>query len=275
MDQLFHIFKQTSDDVEKIRSLPNEPHQHDFEELILCDEGSLEHFIDFKTVSYQAPVVGFVSKGKIHRVKPVVKDGKCTMWILRFKSEFLPDPDFQIYAYFHDSATMQIQRGEYFQQMMILCEMMYKVMHGEVHDYHVVRHLLRALFAMIEVERGRKIQDEIIYSGQSAIFRNFLKLLEENFHRHQGVEFYAEKLFMSTRNLNLICHHIMHQTVTEIIEKRKLIEAKNLLINSDRSISEIGFELGFHEKAYFTHVFKKRSGQTPTEFREEMRRLMS
>jgi AraC-like DNA-binding protein len=102
-----------------------------------------------------------------------------------------------------------------------------------------------------------------------------LKILEENFRRPEGVEFYAEKLFMSSRNLNLICRNILQQSVSEIIETRKLIEAKNLLINSDKTISEIGFELGFNEKAYFTNVFKKKSGQTPTEFREEMRKLVS
>lgn len=80
---------------------------------------------------------------------------------------------------------------------------------------------------------------------------------------------------MSARNLNLICKNILQQTVTEIIETRKLTEAKNLLAHSDKNISEIGFDLGFNEKAYFTNVFKKRTGQTPTEFREEMKKLLS
>ena len=102
-----------------------------------------------------------------------------------------------------------------------------------------------------------------------------LQLLEENFRRQEGVDFYAEKLFMSSRNLNLICQNILQKSVSEIIETRKLTEAKNLLIHSDKSVSEIGYELGFNEKAYFSNVFKKKSGQTPTEFRDEMRKLIS
>ena len=80
---------------------------------------------------------------------------------------------------------------------------------------------------------------------------------------------------MSARNLNLICQRIMDQSVTELIETRKLTEAKNLLTSTNKSISEIGFELGFNEKAYFSNVFKKKTGQTPTEFRQEMRQLIS
>jgi len=80
---------------------------------------------------------------------------------------------------------------------------------------------------------------------------------------------------MSSRNLNLICQNVLQQNVSEMIETRKLIEAKNLLISAEKSISEIGYELGYSEKAYFTNVFKKKSGQTPTDFREEMRKLVS
>lgn len=117
--------------------------------------------------------------------------------------------------------------------------------------------------------------DQSTAINQNETFINFLKIVEANFRRPVGVEFYAEKLFMSARNLNLICQRIMDQSVTELIETRKLTEAKNLLTSTNKSISEIGFELGFNEKAYFSNVFKKKTGQTPTEFRQEMRQLIS
>jgi len=66
----------------------------------------------------------------------------------------------------------------------------------------------------------------------------------------------------------------MNQSVSEIIETRKLTEAKSLLASTSKSISEIGFELGYNEKSYFSNVFKKKSGMTPSEFREEMRKIL-
>ena len=129
---------------------------------------------------------------------------------------------------------------------------------------------------MVESERKKNLSVEnVLHKTQNITFKNFLSLLEDNFHRPEGVEFYAGKLFMSSRNLNIICQNILQQSVSEIIETRKLIEAKNLLISSGKTISEIGYELGYNEKAYFTNVFKKKSGQTPSEFREEMGRLIS
>jgi AraC family transcriptional regulator, transcriptional activator of pobA len=276
MDQLFDISVFTVEDAKKVAATPDELHTHDFEELIIGIEGEMEHFIDFRTTSFSAPFVSFVTKGKVHRVKPGIVNGRCNFWVLSFKSEFIPETTFHLYSYYHDHSDILVKPGECFNRMISLCDMMSNEISQPVPDYAVVRHLLSALFIMIESERKKAMPEEDReQKTQNITFRNFLKILEENFRRPEGVEFYAEKLFMSARNLNLICHNILQKSVTEIIETRKLIEAKNLLINSEKTISEIGFELGFNEKSYFTAVFKKKSGQTPSEFREEMKNLIS
>lgn len=276
MDQLFKIFKVDEAEAAKISASPDEPHHHNFEELIIGMEGQLEHFIDFKTTTLDAPLVSFVTKGKVHRVIPKIKNKKCNMWVLRFKSEFIPEITFQLYTTYHDHATLKLQSGNCFNRLVLLCEIIHEEMQQEHPDLSVVKHLLSALFIMIESEKNKLSPKENELSiSQNSTLQSFLKILEENYHRPLGVDYYAEKLFMSARNLNLICKQILQQTVTEIIETRKLIEAKNQLTHSDKNISEIGFDLGFNEKAYFTNVFKKRTGQTPSEFRKEMKQLLS
>jgi hypothetical protein len=64
MTQLFNIFPLTKEDVKNIASSPNQPHNHDYEELIVAVEGMLEHFIDFKSGVFDAPFVSFVTNGK-------------------------------------------------------------------------------------------------------------------------------------------------------------------------------------------------------------------
>lgn len=260
----------------EIAGASNDPHDHDFEELLIGIEGKIEHYIDFKKAEYQAPFVSFVTKGKMHRLVPSLVDGTFSMWAITFRSEFIPETTFQLYSYYHDHANIQMKPCMNFSRLKMICEMMHEEMTNEEPDYSVVRQLLNALFTMIESER-KKITTLPFdsASSQNVTFKNFLVILEENFRRPEGVDFYAEKLFMSTRNLNLICQNILQKSVSEIIETRKLTEAKNLLIHSDKSVSEIGYDLGFNEKAYFSNVFKKKSGQTPTEFREEMRKLIS
>jgi AraC family transcriptional regulator, transcriptional activator of pobA len=275
-NKFFDIFRVGVKEAELIASQPNEPHHHDYEELLIGMEGSLEHFIDFRVEKFIAPYISFITKGKVHRLYPGIIEGKCSVWVLRFRSEFMPETTFQLYALYHDEANIAMQAGAGFSRLVTICEMIWSEMQEEDPDYSVIRPLLYSLFTMIESDRKKmKPVEDSARKTQNVTFRNFLKILEENFRRPLGVEFYAEKLFMTSRNLNNICRNIMQQSVSEIIETRKLIEAKNLLVSTGKTISEISFELGYNEKSYFTNVFKKKSGLTPGEFREEMRRLIS
>ena len=276
MKQPFEIHKLSVTDAEKIAASPNEPHIHDFEELLIGMEGRLEHFIDFNAAIFCSPYISFVTRGKLHRVRPMIHDAKCSLWQIRFASDFIPETTFQLYSFYHEHANLEITDGDCFKRMTTLCEIMAAEMTQVKPKLSIIHDLLKALFAMIEGEYEKNlVPEEIIAKTQSTTFKNFLKILEENFNRPEGVDFYADKLFMSSRNLNNICQSIMHKSVSEIIEARKLMEAKNLLIYSEKSVSEIGFELGYNEKAYFTNVFKKKTGSTPTEFREEMHRIIS
>lgn len=276
MVELFQIHKPSKEELELLSTSPEQLHNHDFEELLIGIEGDLEHFIDFTSERLSSPYISFVTKGKMHRAVPLPKDNKSSLWVIKFKSEFIPETTFQLYSNYHNHSNLQLKKDANFDRMVTLCEMMFAESMQEIPDFAVVRHLLSALFIMIESQRKKlePIQSNF-QTTQNITFKNFLTILEENFRRPEGVEYYSEKLFMSTRNLNLICHNILQQSVSEIIETRKLIEAKNLLISTDKPISEIGYELSYNEKAYFTNVFKKRTGQTPTEFREEMRKIIS
>ena len=276
MTEIFKIYQVDAAEANRIAQSKNNLHHHDFEELIIGIEGTLEHFIDFKSETYPAPFISFVTKGKTHRVKPQLKAGKCLFWVLRFKSEFIPETTFQLYNHFHDQATFSITSSTCFQRLIHITEMIADEMRESQSDLGIVRQLLSTLFTMIEAEYRKQFPEGLLsLSNTSTTFKNFLSILEENYHRPTSVNFYAEKLFMSTRGLNTICHQILQQSVSEIIETRKLIEAKNLLMNTDKTISEIGFELGYGDKAYFTNVFKRKSGQTPSEFKTEIKTIIS
>lgn len=47
----------------------------------------------------------------------------------------------------------------------------------------------------------------------------------------------------------------------------KIMRAKELILSTDKSIKEISFELGFQSIYYFSRLFKKKIGMSPTELR--------
>ena len=123
MNELFKIFTVDITEAKKIAASPDEPHNHDFEELLVGIEGELEHFIDFKSQTLFAPFISYVTKGKVHRVIPRIKNDRCNIWVLRFKSEFIPETTFQLYSYYHDHANISLNNNDCFKRLVSLCEM--------------------------------------------------------------------------------------------------------------------------------------------------------
>nr|WP_252732479.1 helix-turn-helix transcriptional regulator [Cellulophaga baltica] len=72
---------------------------------------------------------------------------------------------------------------------------------------------------------------------------------------------------ISPNHLNKSVRVNTSKSATEIIDEIKLIEIKYLLYQSNLSISEISYEMGYLDVSYFTRFFKKREGVSPKEFR--------
>lgn len=258
---------------EDISTKTYEPHLHDFEELILVTEGSLEHFIDFNVEVVNAPAACYVPMNKMHKMFP---HSDLRGWVINYKPEFIPNTNLSFYSNFFVSTNVPLTDGLCTQKFTALCEIIRGEYRQEFADFATIRHLAEGLISMIDAERKRNLPiEDTSKTSQINTFGIFLKILEENFRRSEGVSFYADKMNMSERNLNLICKNNFQKSVTEIIETRKLIEAKNLLLHSEKTVSEIGFELGYNEKSYFTRVFHNKMGVTPSRFREMARSMIS
>jgi AraC family transcriptional regulator, transcriptional activator of pobA len=269
----FLIEKITGEIAREIRKTPVQPHRHDYEELLILRQGELDHFIDFRKEHVSAPVVIYIAEGKIHRVMP---DENLRGWVIRYKTEFIPDSKFHFYSSFLDTINYTLSSDLSLDSIDALCEVMLSESCQPDVNQPTIRHLLKAVLSKLEAERDRLfIVDPGSWNTQQTAFNNFLRILEDNFKRPEGVQFYADKMNTSVRNLNLITHSIFGKSVSEIIETRKLIEARQLLLTSGLSVSEVGYELGYSEKSYFSRVFRKKTGLTPTDFRKEMQATVS
>ncbi len=273
MKKLFRIIEITGKLAEDISSKEYQPHFHDFEELIIISEGCLTHHIDFSEEVLVAPFSCYISMGKMHKIIP---EKSLRGWVIDFKTEFIPDSKLSFYSNFLTFSNVPLKPGPCLNRFLSLCQIIKAEYDQEMTDLTTIRHLVNGLISMVDAEQKRNIPGvRAINSSQITAFNNFLRILEDNFRRSEGVSFYAGKMNMSERNLNIICKNNFQKSVSEIIETRKLIEAKRMLLYSDKSVSEIGFELGYNEKSYFTRVFHARMGLTPTRFREMSKNILS
>lgn len=107
-----------------------------------------------------------------------------------------------------------------------------------------------------------------IQKGERKFLVEFELLLEKHLTESTlSVEKLSRELGMSRVQLFRKISALTNKNVTDYIADFKLLKAKTLLKESDKTISEIAYELGFNNPSYFTTFFKQKTNQTPSEWR--------
>lgn len=81
------------------------------------------------------------------------------------------------------------------------------------------------------------------------------------------VKYLADKVHLSPGYLSDLLKKETGMNAQDHIHYCLIEEAKNILLHSDNSVSEIAYSLGFEYPQYFSKLFKQKTGQTPIEYR--------
>ncbi|MEL7250285.1 MAG: helix-turn-helix domain-containing protein [Bacteroidota bacterium] len=105
--------------------------------------------------------------------------------------------------------------------------------------------------------------------AQIDTIRQFNVLVDVHFRTKRKVKDYAEMLHKSPKTLSNLFATYNQQSPQQIIQDRVFLEAKRLILFTDKQTQEIAYDLGFDDPAYFSRFFKKQAGMTPSTFREQ------
>jgi AraC family transcriptional regulator, transcriptional activator of pobA len=97
----------------------------------------------------------------------------------------------------------------------------------------------------------------------------FSQLLHNHYQEEKEVTFYANKLNLSSKNLSEILKNETGHSAKQKIDEFIIFEAKSLLKQTQMSIKEIVYWLGYEDPSYFTKLFKSKEGITPLEYRNK------
>lgn len=141
----------------------------------------------------------------------------------------------------------------------------------EIED-HIQGEMLRVLLKRLLIKSTRlfrsKITEPKLLDDKVDTIRRFNILVEKNFREKHAVSDYAGMMNKSPKTLSNLFKKYSEKTALTFINERILLEAKRLLIFSDRTSTEIAYELGYKEPAHFSKFFKNQTGTSPIEFKK-------
>ena len=105
------------------------------------------------------------------------------------------------------------------------------------------------------------------------IYIAFKKLLNHQYKSERSVQYYALKLFISSKKLNALTKKYSGETAINAIHNRILIEIKRQLLFSDHSHKEIAFDLGFSSPSALNKFVKAKLKETPTDLQNGLAQI--
>lgn len=255
------------------------PHLHDFYSIFWIESGEAIHATEFVEYSLTADTILFVPPGLKHRM--YIDKSVGGTYIL-FNEEFIqfnrlniqPLKNYRLFnnPEFKSLITVSPDQKEKLENITKL--IFNELKNKDDYSQEIVLNLLH-LF-LLESRRIFDLQNqapkELADTTPDTTIIKFKQLIEENFAKEKNVSPYAEMLNMNPSCLNELSKRVTGITAGELIRNRVIEETKKLLYSSRMSGKEIAYELGFDDPAYFSRFFKKYTGTTLKEFRDNSRK---
>lgn len=254
----------------------HKPHKHNFYLTALFTHGSGKHEIDFEIYDIKPGSIFFLNPGQMHHwelsedIRGFIFFHSQSFYDLHFISTKINN-----YPFFHSIQNPPVLNLEE-EHLSYFCGLFVKIL-DELNSRNVFKtQKILALIELIYIESTRfYINDEVLQtvklSSYSDKFQQFERLVELNYKTEKSAFQYADWLHISPKHLNRITQSMVNKTTTDVILERVFLEAKRELISQKFSFSEIASDLGYVDYAYFSRLFKKKCGETPSKFLKRYR----
>lgn len=129
-------------------------------------------------------------------------------------------------------------------------------------DAQDLNNAISAAIEQLEQERPPKTAPV-----SNSVIQNVKEFIEKHYMEDISLSDLADTFYLSKEHLSRLFKKETGQNLFSYMMDLKLTEAKRLLTETDRTLDDIAFSLGFSNGNYFSKVFKKNVGISPSSYR--------
>jgi len=249
------------------------PFKIDVTTVIICTEGTSEGNINLKPYKAEAPFFLVVLPDQILEHK-YFSDNFSGLFIVMSK-KFIDGLMLSVQNRLpfllsvQDNPVVSLTEEELY-SMVDYFQMLKRIIKSQNHPYRmeVIRYLTLAFFYGAAFQFQPQ-SEEKKKPHQETLVENFLSLVQANYKQQRGLEFYADKLFITPKHLSKVMKEITGKTANEWIDDYVVLEARALLKSTNMTIQQVGDELNFADQSFFGKYFKRIVGVSPREYKAQ------
>ena len=249
-------------------------YHYTFHTLICVTEGEVTQLVDFQPVTCSAGSLLVLRPGQVHSFG---SDEGWDGWMVLFRAEFLPS-ETQTTADLPPALGLD-RLPDHLSlspvDFQAVSEVITRMRHDATSDalpkdvHALLRYQLCALLLRLTILQAQQVGTAVARTPGVRRFAKFRRLVEQNYAGWHQVSAYAAALGCTEKSLTRAALEATGQSAKCVITARIALEAKRLLVHTDRPIYLIAEGLGFEEATNFAKFFKREVDCTPIGFRKQ------
>lgn len=239
-------------------------HRDDYYMVVLLTDGSAKVDIDFERVELCEGNLLIVAPWQVHG-KPADEVWNADGWMLAFSPEILSESDVLALEEYSVSPHPFNPGETTIRDIVILCSMLERNKGNDT----ICNSLASAVKSYVLF--SMKTSDKGTSGRYNTITLKLRKLLDIHIAEEKSPAVYASMLNISEVYLNEAVKGVTGLSVGSYIRSRVLVQAKRQLSYTSLSAKEIAYALGYDDYVYFSKLFKKHVGKSPSEFRKNLK----
>lgn len=247
-------------------------HWHDDIELISVLSGEMKYNVNEKIITLRQGEGIIVNSGQLHFGYSDVKsdcDFICVLFhpVLLCASKTTEKEFVQPFIQ-ADISHIHLQNSIWQKEIL---KNIFELWHGKESGFSPLYFQGRICFIGNELAENVKTEKEKSRneSEKISLLKNMLMFIHENYKNKIMLDDIAKAANISKRNCENIFLKYLNQTPSEYLCDYRIRKSIELLRNTDMTVLEISYEVGFSGASYFSETFKKHYGITPSRHRKE------
>ncbi len=125
--------------------------------------------------------------------------------------------------------------------------------------------ILKLIYMLIDDSKSLEIQGNVKQSNYKTI-EKVIKYIKDNITADLSLETVAKYAGFSPIHFHNCFKASTGMTLREYVEEQRIKRAINILVSTDKSLTDIAYECGFSSQSYFSFAFKRKMKMTPREY---------
>jgi two-component system response regulator YesN len=113
------------------------------------------------------------------------------------------------------------------------------------------------------------LTQELRKSGNNMVVEKTKEYINTHYNQNITLEMIAKEVFVSPVYLSFLFKQVESINLTNYLTNARIEQAKRLLQTTIYKTYEVAYNVGYQDEKYFSRIFKKKMGMTPTEYRNQ------